>query len=252
MIFFKKAIFSMNSKIFSHVKQKLFETWHLPRHAAIRDHINENLRIDQLPWTPKRREKFIRDLEVTFGVNISLEGTLTDLVAHIDQQYLAWFFGEVWKPRTDRYHYTGWWICDEINKTDPKRVLDVGCGYNPFKGRIQNLIGIDPYNNCADFMVDILNYDVPDHYDHIIALGSINFNSRDDIEKRFAKCVGLMAPGARLWMRCNPGIAHGAGPWIDIFPWSFRTARELADKHNLCLETMKQDQDRLFFLFSKS
>lgn len=241
----------MNSKIFSHVKQKLLETWHLPRHAAIRDHITEQMRVDQLPWTPRRKEKFISDLNVTFGCEIELEGTLADVVNRIDRQYLSWFFGEVWKPRTDRYHYTGWWICDEINKTNPRHVLDVGCGYNPFKGRISNLIGIDPYNNCADFMVDVLDYHVPDRYDHIIALGSINFNSRNDIEQKFGRCAELLAPKGQLWMRCNPGIPHTAGPWVDIFPWDFQTARELADSAALKLKTMKQDQDRLFLLYSK-
>ena len=241
----------MNLKIFLHIKQKLQDTWHLPKYQTIRDCLEANTRLDQLPWTPRRREKFIQDLANTFGVHVTLDGSLADLVNRTDQQYLAWFFGEVWKPRTDRYHYTGWWICDEINKTYPNRVLDVGCGYNPFKERIQNLVGIDPYNNCADFMVDVLDYDVPEQYDHVIALGSINFNEREDIEQRFEKCVALMAPGGKLWMRCNPGIPHVAGPCVDIFPWSFRTARELADTYKLCLETMKQDQDRLFFLFSK-
>lgn len=242
----------MNFKIFSHIKQKLLETWHLPRYSNIREQINERTEISRLPWTPRRREKFINDLSVTFGVKIDLEGTLEDVVNRIDRQYLAWFFGEVWKPRTDRYHYTGWWLCDEINKTNPQRVLDVGCGYNPFKNRIQNLVGIDPFNNCADFMVDILDYYVPDLYDHIIALGSINFNSRSDIEQRFNRCVELLAPGGQLWMRCNPGIPHQAGPWVDIFPWNFQTARELADGSGLNLVTMKQDKDRLFLLYNKS
>lgn len=242
----------MNSKIFSHIKQKLLKTWHLPRHSEIRDQLDENTRIDLLPWTPRRLEKFLHDLEMTFGVPITVQGTLSEATERIDQLYLAWFFGEVWKPRTDRYHYTGWWICDEINKTDPKRVLDVGCGYNPFKGRINNLIGIDPFNNCADYMVDILNYHVPEQYDHILALGSINFNSRSDIEQRFERCTDLLAPGGHLWMRCNPGIPHANGPWIDIFAWNFQTARELADTYKLKLETMKQDQDRLFLLYSKS
>jgi carboxypeptidase Taq len=90
------------------------------------------------------------------------------------------FFSEIWKPRTGDYDYTGWQLADEINALNPESVLDVGCGYHPFKGRIPNLIGIDPYNNCADFMVDILDYKVkPASHDHIIALGSINFNSQD-------------------------------------------------------------------------
>lgn len=242
----------MNSKIFSHITKKLSDVWHLPQHAQIRQNIGCDTDLGSLPWTPARRKKFIENLESTFGVAIELSGTVRDLTERTDQRYLAWFFGEVWKPRTDRYHYTGWWICDEINKTNPNRVLDVGCGYNTFKERIQNLVGIDPYNNCADYMVDVLDYMVPERYDHIIALGSINFNSRSEIEQRFFRCAELLAPGGRLWMRCNPGVPHAAGPWVDIFPWDFQTARELADSSGLALTTMKQDQDRLFLLYSKA
>jgi cyclopropane fatty-acyl-phospholipid synthase-like methyltransferase len=137
-------------------------------------------------------------------------------------------------------------------------VLDVGCGYNPFKERIPNLIGIDPYNNCADFMIDILDYNVePESFDHVIALGSINFNSRNDFEIRFKKTVELLKPGGKLWMRANPGLEHDGvktpnkGPWVEIFPWSFEIAHELANTHGLTLELMKKDQDRLFFLFIK-
>lgn len=243
----------MNSKIFSHISKKLNETWHLPKYQAIRDSFNADTVLDELPWTPARKEKFVSGLEQDFSVPVELNGTLADLVNRIDEQYLLWFFGEVWKPRTDAYQWTGWRIAEEINKLDPKNVLDVGCGYNPFKGRIPNLIGIDPYNNCADYMVDILEYNVePESHDHVIALGSINFNSRGDIESRFKKVVDLLKRGGHLWMRCNPGHDHKNGPWVEIFPWSFDVAYELAKKYNLTLETLKKDQDRLFFLFVKN
>jgi hypothetical protein len=243
----------MNSKIFSHITKKLSEVWHLPQHARIRENINADTDLESLPWTPARRKKFIQSLESTFGVSIELRGTVGDLTERTDQRYLAWFFGEVWKPRTENYYWTGWRIADEINKLRPKNVLDVGCGYNPFKGRIPNLIGIDPYNNCADYMVDILNYDVePQSHDHIIALGSINFNSRNDIEIRFAKCIELLEPGGHLWMRANPGHDHATGPWVELFPWSFSVAHDLARQFNIRLESLKQDQDRLFLLFNKS
>lgn len=242
----------MNSKIFSHIIEKLHETWHLPRYATIRAELSADTVLDQLPWTPARREKFCQQLANTFGVDIELEGTVADLVRRTDDRYLLWFFGEVWRPRTDVYQWTGWRIAEEINKMNPRNVLDVGCGYNPFKERIPNLTGIDPYNNCADYQVDILEYNVePGMHDHIIALGSINFNSREDIELRFAKVVELLAPGGHLWMRCNPGIEHKKGPWVDIFPWSFEVAHELAKKYGLKLETLKKDQNRLFFLFIK-
>jgi SAM-dependent methyltransferase len=243
----------MNSKIFNCILEKLQDTWHLPKYAEIRADFNKDTVLDQLPWTPARKLKFQQDLSSTFNVPVEIEGTIANLVNRTDVRYLSWFFGEIWKPRTEKYHWTGYRVAEEICRMNPKRVLDVGCGYNPFKGRIPNLVGIDPYNNCADFMVDILDYHVePASFDHVIALGSINFNSRADIEERFAATINLLAPGGHLWMRCNPGHSHKNGPWVEIFPWSFDVAYELAKQFDLTLETLKQDQDRLFFLFKRN
>jgi hypothetical protein len=240
----------MNTKIFNLICKNLQDSFNLPKYATIA--INADTVVQDLPWTPARKKKLIQKLESTFGVPIELDGTVGDLAERTDQRYLSWFFGEVWKPRTEQYQWTGYRIAEEICRANPKKVLDVGCGYNPFKGRIPNLVGIDPYNNCADFQVDILDYRVePESYDHIIALGSINFNSREDIEERFGATVNLLAPGGRLWMRVNPGHVHKNGPWVEIFPWSFEIAYEFAKNYNLTLETVKQDQDRLFFLFTK-
>jgi len=243
----------MNSKIFNHIVKKLHDTWHLPQHEEIRNNLAADTDLSALPWTPARRHKFQQDLATNFNVPVEISGTVQELVERTDVRYLNWFFGEIWKPRTEQYQWTGYRIAEEICRVGPRRVLDVGCGYNPFKERIPNLIGIDPYNNCADFQVDILDYRVePNSFDHVIALGSINFNSREDIELRFAATVNLLEPGGLLWMRCNPGHSHKNGPWVEIFPWSFDVAYELAKKYNLTLETLKQDQDRLFFLFKKN
>jgi SAM-dependent methyltransferase len=242
----------MNNKILKCIEENLQETFNIDKYQYINQKIKADTEFNDLPWTPARKKKFIQKLESTFGVPIELDGTIGDLVERTDVRYLNWFFGEIWKPRTEQYQWTGYRIAEEICRANPKRVLDVGCGYNPFKGRIPNLVGIDPYNNCADFMIDILDYRVePASFDHIIALGSINFNSREDIEERFAATVNLLAPGGHLWMRCNPGHSHKNGPWVEIFPWSFDVAYELSKKYDLTLETLKQDTDRLFFLFVK-
>jgi hypothetical protein len=134
-----------------------------------------------------------------------------------------------------------------------KKVLDVGCGYHPFKGRIQNLIGIDPYNNQADYEVDILEYKVkPESHDVIIALGSINFNSKDEIEARFSHCVNLLKKDGKFYLRANPGITHKTGPYVEIFPWTFEVVNEFAEKYNLKLDTFKKDaNDRLYFVYTK-
>ena len=170
----------------------------------------------------------------------------------LSERYILRFFSEIWKPRTNDYDYTGFQLVEEINSQNPRAVLDVGCGYHPFKGRIQNLVGIDPYNNCADFEVDILDYRVNHKYDHILALGSINFNSRNEIEARFAHCVDLLESGGKFYLRANPGIPHKSGPYVEIFPWSFEIVSEFAERYNLKLLKYKQDaNDRLYFVYEK-
>jgi len=243
----------MNTKIFNLISKNLHEAFNLPKYKNVV--IDADTVVDQLPWTPARYNKFKDAIEAELGFNCDFAGKLSDIVSEFDRRYLKRFFGEIWKPRTDDYNYTGWALADEINKQDPKNVLDVGCGYHPFKGRIPNLIGIDPYNNCADYMVDILDYKVkPGTHDHIIVLGSINFNSKEDIESRFAHCVDLLAPGGKMYFRANPGIQWKTGPWVEIFKWSFEVVKEFEEKYNLRLESFKQestDPGRLYFVYSK-
>jgi hypothetical protein len=104
-------------------------------------------------------------------------------------------------------------------------------------------------------MVDILDYKVkPCTHDHIIVLGSINFNSKEDIESRFAHCVDLLAPGGKIYFRANPGIQWKTGPWVEIFKWSFEVVKVFEEKYNLRLESFKQestDPGRLYFVYSK-
>ena len=240
----------MNTKIFQLIMENLNQAFSLPKYQSLR--LDRNTRIDYLPWTPARFKKFQDKIENTLGVEHDFADTVETVVRELDQLYLLRFFGEIWKPNTDQYHYTGWPLVDEVNRHSPHAVLDVGCGYNQFKGRIHNLIGIDPYNNCADYMVDILEYVAePASYDAVIALGSINFNSQDEIESRVAKCVQLLSPGGRMYWRANPGIDHKNGPWVEIFPWSFEKCYEIAKKFDLTVETFKKDQNRLYWVYQK-
>lgn len=242
----------MNNKIFNLVRQNLDTAFGLPKYSGVRERIGADTVIQDLPWTPARYRKFKDAVEAELQLASDWTGTLADIVADLDRRYLKRFFGEIWKPRTDDYNYTGWNLAEEIAKQHPQNVLDVGCGYNQFKGRIPNLIGIDPNNDCADYMVDILDYRVePGTHDHIIALGSINFNSREDIEARFAHCVDLLAPCGRMYFRANPGIQWKNGPWVEIFAWSFQVVVELEKAYGLKLETFKQDNDRLYFVYQK-
>jgi SAM-dependent methyltransferase len=245
---------NMNRKIFNHLLEKLRDTFNLPRWNEIRGQIDANTKVLELPWTPKRLEKFRGHITATFDIEADLRGTLAEITTDIDEQYSARFWGGgVWQPRTDVYQYSGWNVVDEINKRQPRAVLDVGCGYNQFKPRIPNLIGIDKYNNCADYMVDILEYNVePETYDAVIVFGSINFGEYVDVSTRFQKVFELTAPGGRIYVRANPGHVHPNGQWVDIFPWDFESAHRVAKENLAHLITFKKDNgQRLYFCFEK-
>jgi len=241
----------MNTKIFKLITKNLQDAFNLQKYQNIV--IDENTEVDKLPWTPARYSKFKNTVEAELSLPCDYVGTLQDIVDDLSERYILRFFSEIWKPRTSDYEHTGWELAEEINKLNPKNVLDVGCGYHPFKGRIQNLIGIDPYNNCADYEVDILDYKVkPGSHDVIIALGSINFNSQDEIEARFAHCVNLLSVGGKFFLRANPGVTHKTGPYVEIFNWTFEVVNEFAEKYNLKLETFKRDaNERLYFVYTK-
>lgn len=241
----------MNTKIFALITENLRRSFNLAKHSGLE--FAPDTRVDQLPWTPARFRKFKDAVQNELQLDSDFYGELREIVADLDLRYTHRFFSEIWKPRTDDYGHTGWGLAEEISKQNPKNVLDVGCGYHPFKGRIPNLIGIDPFNNCADYEVDILEYRVkPGSHDHIIALGSINFNSKDEIEERFSHCVELLASGGKFYLRANPGIPHKAGPYVDIFPWSFEVVKEFEEKFGLHLDVFKKEANgRLYFVYTK-
>jgi len=238
----------MNTKIFNLIKENLTTAFNLPKYADIV--IDADTVVQDLPWTPARYRKFKDAVEAELSLPCEYIGTVRDITHDLSERYINRFFGEIWKPRTGDYDYTGWELADEINRQNPRSVLDVGCGYHPFKGRIDNLIGIDPYNNCSDYMVDILDY-VGSH-DIIIALGSINFNDRDEIENRFKRCVDILDTGGKFYLRANPGISHKTGSYVEIFPWTFEIVKEFAEKYNLKLLEFKKDaNERLYFVYQK-
>ena len=241
----------MNTKIFNLLQKNLQLAFNLPKYSKIS--ITEQTVVQDLPWTPARYSKFKDAVEAELHLPCDYVGTLEQITNDLSERYILRFFSEIWKPRTGDYEHTGWELADEINKLNPEKVLDVGCGYHPFKGRVQNIIGIDPYNNQADYEVDILEYKIkPESHDVIMALGSINFNSRDEIEARFEHCVNLLKKGGKFYLRANPGILHKTGPYVDIFPWTFEVVNEFAEKYNLNLDTFKKDaNDRLYFVYTK-
>jgi SAM-dependent methyltransferase len=238
----------VNKKIFNHLVKKINELLNLPKHEEIKKQINEKTIVLDLPWTPKRVENFIKTIQKDFNVDtVDLSGSLETVTNKLDSEWSKRFWNGLWQPRTEVYQYTGWGIVDVVNKMNPKKVLDIGCGFNQFKNRIQNLVGIDPFNNSADYMVDILDFvDTPESYDVIIIFGSINFGDYEDVEIRMKRAFSLLAPGGKIFMRVNPGIVdrafenHGYN-WVNHYPWDFATAKKLATENNIKLIAYKQD-----------
>ncbi len=244
----------MNTRIFKLIDENLQKSFHLDKYSEIRDNISKKTKVLDLPWTPARLRKFEESIcdELHFE-EVDMSGTIEEATKRLDDRYMGRFFGEIWQPETDKYQYSGWGLVDLINKKNPKAVLDFGCGYSPFKGRIHNLVGIDPFNNSADYMVDVMDFNVePESFDHIIVFGSLNFGDRTDIWDRFAKLNELLMPGGAMYFRANPGYLWPKGPYVDIFPWTFEAAYELATAHGLKLEKFKKDNgDRLYFEIHK-
>ena len=144
----------MNTKIFNLICKNLQDSFNLPKYAGIT--IDADTVVQDLPWTPARYRKFKDAVEAELSLPCDYVGTVRSIVDDLSERYILRFFSEIWKPRTGDYEHTGWELAEEINKLNPERVLDVGCGYHPFKGRITNLVGIDPYNTCSDYEDDIL------------------------------------------------------------------------------------------------
>lgn len=146
----------MNTKIFNLLQKNLQAAFDLPKYANIS--IDADTDVQSLPWTPARYSKFKDTVDAELFLPCEYRGTIKEIVADLSERYTHRFFSEIWRPRTGEYDHSGWALVEEVNKLNPEKVLDVGCGYHPFKDRIHNIVGIDPYNDAADYEVDILDY----------------------------------------------------------------------------------------------
>jgi len=159
-----------------------------------------------------------------------------------NQDFLNDYFKNTWQGSIESFKYTGFALLDHIGSND--RVLDVGCGANPFKGKIQNLVGIDPANPRADLMVSIEDYQTADKFDVALCLGSINFGTHEIIEAQISKVVSLLTPCGRIYWRCNPGRQdHGnkLSEQIDFYPWTFELLEDYARQFGFKVIDSKMD-----------
>ena len=187
-------------------------------------------------------------------INVRFDVSVTEpTVEQIDNAVNEKYFTKVWHPKQKKYKYSGLAIVDEINQLSPKSVLDVGCGYNEFKGKINNLYGIDLYNPKADEQVGIMEYRPERLHDVLICFGSINFGNVQKVFSELQKCVEITEPGGLLFFRVNPGIQHDPveAKWIEFFEWTpefiFNSAKEVG----CSVVNMRNDANRIYFVLRK-
>ena len=190
----------------------------------------------------------------TFGVQVQRCDTIEEYVEAIDDACLHKYFSKYWQNDMKKWKYSGVQLIDEVNSLKHRAVLDVGCGYNEFKGKIDNLIGIDPYNDLADFQVGTLEYKTDQKFDVILCLGSVNFGSRSKIIDEVAKCVKLLSDGGTMFFRVNPGVQHDRpeADWIEFFGWNVPIIIELSEMFNLKVLDIRDDTNqRKYFVYRK-
>ena len=193
-------------------------------------------------------------IQETFGVEVKRCETLEEYTQVIDDACLHKYFSKYWQNDMKKWKYSGLALVDEVNGLKPRAVLDVGCGYNEFKGKIDNLTGIDPYNDRADLEVSTLDFKTTHKFDVILCLGSVNFGSKDKIIAEVGRCVNLLADGGTMFFRVNPGIQHDRpeAKWIEFFSWNVPFIIELADMFNLQVLDIRDDTNsRKYFIYRK-
>ena len=193
-------------------------------------------------------------IKETFGVEVKRCDKLEEYTHAIDDACLHRYFSKYWDNDMRKWKYSGLALIDEVNSLRPRAVLDVGCGYNEFKGKIKNLIGIDPYNDRADFEVSAMDFKTDQKFDVILCLGSVNFGSRDKIIKEVGKCVNLLSKDGNMFFRVNPGIQHDKPEayWIEFYPWNVPFIIELAEMYNLQILDIRDDTNqRKYFVYRK-
>tara|TARA_B100000902_G_C27197793_1_gene857380 strand:- start:55 stop:711 length:657 start_codon:yes stop_codon:yes gene_type:complete len=194
-------------------------------------------------------------IKETFDVDLDKKfDSLVDYTNAIDTKCLHKYFQKHWQADMKKWKHSGLSLIDQVNELNPREVLDVGCGYNEFRGKINNLIGIDPYNDKADYQVDLMSFKPENKFDVILALGSINFGGRNKIIAEVSKCVNMLEDGGMIFFRVNPGVQHDKpeAKWIEFYAWNVPFIIELAEMFNLKILDIRDDRNqRKYFVYRK-
>jgi hypothetical protein len=96
----------------------------------------------------------------------------------------------------------------------------------------------------ADYRLSIEGFQSNEQFDVAFCLGSINFGDEDTILNQISHVVRLLKPKARIYWRCNPGIADHNNEeckYINFYPWSFAKHVEFAERFGFKLNMVCYD-----------
>jgi len=206
--------------------------------------MNKNLS-DLIDRTANNRTELIHELENTlaphkFSTNVINEilaaHSKNELANIIDNEYSRIFFEHIWQhPGTlEEQEQIEREILDLVIEYNVKTVLDIGCGFNTLKlklqGHVTSFTGIDPYNPAADLQVTLRDFllfsSYPRHYDLIIAHGSLHFGTKEEVSDAISCATSLLKtnPGGIISVRFNLGKLPKSAPYLNV---SERTKEEI-------------------------
>ena len=164
--------------------------------------------------------------------------------------FIQEYFSSTWLEgnRTlDQYTYSGWDLAKKVN-TD-EWVLDVGCGTNPFKGKIKNLYGIDLTDVGSDEQVSIDHFEPARLFDVAFCLGSVNFHNEANVHNQIKRIVSMLTDNGRIYWRCNPGNydhRNVACKELPIFPWTISHHEKWSKEFGFTLQNIQNDRNRIY------
>jgi hypothetical protein len=172
----------------------------------------------------------------------------------MNQQVLNNYFSKHWRGHLNLYRYSGLSLAKKIKPEE--WVLDVGCGINPFKTLIANLVGIDPAFSQSDCQTTIEDFKTDQRFDVAFCLGSINFGNEANIKNQIKCVVDLLNPEARIYWRVNPGRQdHGNKECkeIDFFQWTPNLLEQYAKDFGFNITEIKEDlNNRIYCEWTRS
>ena len=201
------------------------------------------------------KQRFRKKWNVTGEINMPTWWRLPESVRwqhtarNYEKSYDAWTAEFTFDTRK----YSGQWLVDYINAENPDaQVLDVGCGSNPYKGKIKNIIGIEPGtwgNGDLRWSLREAVHKLKDgSFDFITAIGPLNHGDTQEIDEMITTMHGLLKPGGKLIALVKPANwGHiDVDPWREnrglCYPWTKSCIKEFGEMHEFDV-VMEPDLD---------